>query len=308
MKVFKKEITENFWVELIPASPDRKEYLLYNETLTGFGDYWDINLYKREKLKGIISFAVKDGKANSLPKAPFGGFWMEELIHSEEADFFIQSMEQKLKSIGVFELELTLAPKPYQEFQDLFSYLLFKNGYQCEEVLAHQFFVGKKKLKKITLQDQPKLAKKVIQNKVQITCTPVQNFYFLEEIRQWNRSRGYEVSLDEGRIINQVSEFPECYHLISVWQNDHAIAHTLGVNLSPNSLYYFQSAIDPKVSIKNLGEMLLMRLFQLAVDLKVDFVDLGSSDLENETNHSLMFFKSKFSNDVSNKLTWKKAF
>ncbi|WP_268036887.1 hypothetical protein [Algoriphagus sp. PAP.12] len=308
MKVFKKEITDNFWVELIPASPDRKEYLLYNETLSGQGDYWDINIYKREKLKGIISFAVKDGKANSLPKAPFGGFWMEEQLHSEEADFFLQSMEYKLKSIGVIELSITQAPKPYQASQDLFSYLLFKNGYQCQEVLAHQFYVGKKKLKKLTQNDQPKVAKKVTQNKLQITCHPVQNFSFLEEIRHWNRSRGYEINLDESRLINQVSEFPECYHLISIWQNETPVAHTLGVKLTPKSLYYFQSAIDPKVSIKNLGEVLLMRLFQLAVDLKVDFVDLGSSDLEKDVNHSLMFFKSKFSNDVSNKLTWKKAF
>ena len=62
--------------------------------------------------------------------------------------------------------------------------------------------------------------------------------------------------------------------------------------------------MNPKITLKNGGELILHELFQLAVEQKVDFIDLGSSDLVEGANHSLMFFKSRFGNDISNKITW----
>lgn len=294
-------------MEVLPSTKIKKDYLLSNEMLVDQGDYLDFVLSKKEKIKGTLTLAVKGSQAISLPQAPFGGFWTEEMINSETAEFFISQVEELLKSRGVKSLTIHQAPKPYQRCHDLFSFLLFQNGYVAENMSAHQFFIGKKKIKKLSQHDHAKFTKKLSQGSLELYCGAIQNFTFLQQIRDWNRSKGYEVNLQESRLIYQVSEFPERYFLITLSRDGVAIAHTLAVKLTQDSLYYYQSAIDPKVTLKNLGDLLLMRLFQLAVDEKVEFIDLGTSELSTGANHSLMFFKSRFSNDISTKLTWTKS-
>jgi hypothetical protein len=132
----------------------------------------------------------------------------------------------------------------------------------------------------------------------------IQNFGFLDEIRSWNKSKGYQMIFDDNRLINQVSENPDRYFLVTLLKDELAIAHTLSVRLLPDSLFYFLSAVNPKSNVKNIGELLLHCLFQLAVEQKVDFIDLGSSDTDSGPNHKLMFFKSRFSNEICNKTKW----
>ena len=141
-----------------------------------------------------------------------------------------------------------------------------------------------------------------------IYCADINNFDFLNDIRNWNSARGYSTLFDEKRLIQQVAEFPDRYFLISILSENQALAHALAVKLVPESLYYYLSAIRPTSNISNGGDLLLQGLFQLAVEQKSDFIDLGSSEVASEINASLMFFKSRFSNDISNKVTWTRSF
>ena len=69
----------------------------------------------------------------------------------------------------------------------------------------------------------------------------------------------------------------------------------------------FLSANKTDTSFKNLGEILIYGLISLGVEEKVEVIDLGSSELENRINHKLMYFKSRYSNDIGNKITWIKS-
>jgi hypothetical protein len=80
----------------------------------------------------------------------------------------------------------------------------------------------------------------------------------------------------------------------------------LAVKLISDSIYYFLSALDSTTSIKNGGDFLLHGLFLLAREQKVDFIDPGSSETKAGVNHCLMFYKSRFANDIRNKITWEK--
>jgi hypothetical protein len=171
-------------------------------------------------------------------------------------------------------------------------------------LLNHQFFIGKKKIKKFVQRESAKYSSKYKELGLKVQAGSIQNFGFLQDIKTWNQARGYDILYDDSRLIAQVSDFPERYFLISILKDGKPIAHTLGVKLLPDSIYYFLSATFPKNAVKNLGEMCLFQLFQLASDQKLNFIDLGSSDLNSGANHSLIFFKSRFSNDISNKVTW----
>jgi hypothetical protein len=293
-------------LKVVNASQVRSTYFLQQCRTDGYQEQLDFQWLKKGKIRASITFAIATdgGKAVSLPKSPFGGIWVEGVISSNSLEEFIQEIIKELKYRGISQIEIIQAPKPYEGNADLINYLLFKNGFLQEEILSHQFFIGKNKIKNFLQKELSGIRKKSKELGLRIYSGAILNFSFLQEINNWNLQRGYLTKVEEDRLIRQVSEFPDRYFLLSVIKNNRAVAHSLCVLLQPDSLYYFLSGIDPKAELKSCGDFVLLGIFQLAKNLKVDFIDLGSFDLPNEVNHNLMFFKSRFSNDISNKISW----
>lgn len=292
---------------MISALKEERDYFLSNFPFDNYQDQLDFIWEKKQKTKAHITFAIsKTGEAVSLPQSPFGGFWIQEGLSSASLEAFISAIIEEMNHRGIQSISLTQCPKPYEPQFDLINYLLFKSGFEQEKVLSHHFFIGKKKIKKLAQKESAKIQLKSKNVGLKVSHSSISNFGFLKEIRSWNAQKGYEVAIDENKIVQQVSEYPDRYFLICMSKNGIVIGYSLGVKLTSDSLYYFLSAINPKNPVKYGGELILNELFQLAVEQKVNFIDLGSSDLEEGANHSLMFFKSRFSNDICNKITWVK--
>lgn len=305
LEAYNKETTEAHQLQVVSSLGERYAYFLRNSKTVGFSDQLDFRWVKKDKIKASLTLAISENhEAVSLPQAPFGGIWIEDNLSSAALEAFILSVLDELKHRGVLTVKIVQPPKPYEANQDLINYLLFKLGFELESLLSHQFFIGKKRIKKLVQRESSKYASKLKDLGLSIQAGSIQNFGFLQEIKTWNTQRGYDILFDDARLIGQVSDFPERYWLISIYKDGKAIVHTLGVKLLPDSIYYFLSSTLPKSTIKNLGEIALFHLFQLASDLKLNFIDLGSSDSDSGANHSLIFFKSRFSNDISNKVTW----
>ncbi|EAZ79101.1 hypothetical protein [Algoriphagus machipongonensis] len=306
MTTYKKEFSDGYELRVDSSFLEERKYLLANFPNPG-DDLLDFIWLKKGKEKASILFSINsDQIAKSLPLAPFGGFFISDKLSSESLEEFLNHVEFYLKEKGIKKIELTQAPKPYEINHDLIAYLLFKNKFEQEQVLSHQFFIGKKKIKKFLKKENSRYQSRAKDAGVIVSNCSINNFNFLQDIRAWNQQRGYHVNLDENRIIQQVSEYPDRYFLISLMQGEVAIGHSLAVKLFPETIYYFLSAINPRVQVKYGGELMLYNLFKLASEEKVEIIDLGSSDLEVSPNHDLIFFKSRFSNDISNKITWVK--
>lgn len=305
MEAHAKETTEGYELIVVSSFGEKSPYFLRNCTTAGFTEQLDFRWVKKEKTKASITFAIAKGtEAISLPQSPFGGIWIEDGLSSSALDGFIQAVLENLTHRGIPLVRIIQPPRPYEQNLDLINYLLYKAGFHQESVVSHQFFVGKKKIKKLAQKENQKYLNKAKDLGLKIQVGSIQNFGFLQEIKTWNQSRGYAILFDDSRLISQVSDFPERYFLISILKDGKAQAHTLGVKLVPDGIYYYLTATKPKSPIKNLGEMGLFHLFTLAADQKLNFIDLGSSDSDAGANHSLIFFKSRFSNDISNKVTW----
>ncbi|MFN3997697.1 hypothetical protein [Algoriphagus sp.] len=304
MKTYDKALSDLHELLVVPSVEERRAYFLRNCETNGFATQLDFKWLKKGKSKASLTLAISETEAVSLPMSPFGGIWIEDLLSSEALEAFIKAVLEDLRGRKISCIRISQAPKPYEPNFDLINYILFKLGFKQESILSHQFFIGKKKIKKFVLKENSKYSKKIKELGLKIETGPIQNFGFLQEIRAWNNARGYNILFDDARLISQVSDFPERYFLVSILKDGSPIAHILGVKLTLDSIYYFLSATLPKSEIKNLGELGLFHLFHLASDQKLNFVDLGSSDLNVGPNHSLIFFKSRFSNDISNKVTW----
>ncbi|WP_439488232.1 hypothetical protein [Algoriphagus sp.] len=305
LKNFKKVINEPHNLRVISAHKATRDYFLSNFLSDACQDQLDFVWEKNQKCKAVISLAISEsGEAVSLPESPFGGFWIMETLSSSSLEAFISAFLEELNHRGIRSVAITQAPKPYESQSDLINYLLFKNGFVQKKLVSHHFFIGKKKIKKQMQKETARLQSKGKEVGLKVSHSNISNFKFLKSIREWNMRRGYEITIDEGRLVRQVSEYPDRYFLASLSSNGVDIGHSLGVKLTSDSIYYYLSALDPQGNVRNGGELLLNELFKVAVEQKVNFIDLGSSDLVATTNHSLMFFKSRFSNDISNKVTW----
>ena len=266
-------------------------------------------LLKKDKLKAILYVVIQqNGDAVSLPNLPFGGIWISSQIHSDELQFFVKEILKELHRRKCSVVKIIQPPKPYEKYSELIGNILFKEGFLPESIQSHQFFIGKKKLKSEVKIFSEKNKKSLQSLAICMKKGPVSNLNFLNDIRNWNSERGYLTHFDEKRLIHQVSEFPDRYFQISLFRDSKAVAHSLAVKLLPDSFYYYLSAIRPNSQISNGGDLLLQSLFQLAAEQKTEFIDLGSSEVESDLNSSLMFFKARFSNDVSNKVTWTRRF
>lgn len=296
-------------IQISEFAPVDHPYFLLNSGSASDTQQLTFRLLKKDKLKAIFYIALQpNGEAVSLPNLPFGGVWIPSQIHSDELQFFVREILKELQLRNCLSVKIIQPPKPYEKYSELIGNVLFKEGFIPEVVHSHQFFLGKKRLKTEVKAFSDRNKKSLQSLELSVKKGPVQNFNFLNDIRYWNSQKGYLILFDEKRLIHQVSEFPERYFQIDLIQKGEAVAHALAVRLLPDSMYYYLSAIRPDSNISNGGDLLLQSLFQLAAEQKSEFIDLGSSEFNSGINSSLMFFKSRFSNDVSNKVTWTRRF
>lgn len=296
-------------VQFSASTPIDHSYFLLKVDSAADSQLLTFRLLKKEKIKALLKIVIlQNGEAVSLPNLPFGGIWIPGQIHSDELHFFVREILQELQHRNCSSVKIIQPPKPYEKYSELIGNVLFKEGFTPELVHSHQFFLGKKKLKSEVKAFSDKYRKSLQSSGLTVKKGPVQNLNFLSDIRRWNSEKGYLTLFDENRLIHQVSEFPERYFQISLMQGGVAIAHCLAVKLLSDSIYYYLSAIRPNSNLSNGGDLLLQSLFQLAAEKKTEFIDLGSSEVDLEINSSLMFFKARYSNDISNKVTWTRSF
>lgn len=306
MKALEHTSPDPLRFQTFESSPQAKDYFLAN--IPGGGlEYLHFEDQKKGKVKIWITLAItSDQRAISLPNLPFGGFWCEKGLNSSILESFIEFLTGKLKARGVKSITIVQAPKNYECHSDLVNYLLFKLGWNLKNVLSHQFYTGSKKITKFLLAEGPRIRRKLKAAGLATSHHSISSFEFLKKIKAWNSQKGYESSLIEDHLVQQVSSYPERYFLLKLEKGEEVVGFVLAVLLTPNSLYYFLSGLDSTKEIKGGGDFLLFELFLLAKEQKVDFIDLGSSDLGARANHSLIFFKARFSNDISNKMSWSK--
>jgi hypothetical protein len=308
LKASENDTLDSLRFRTLESVPHAKDYFLANIPVNGL-KYLHFEDQKKGKVKIWITVAITpDQHAVSLPNSPFGGFWCEKGLSSTALDTFIELVTECLKVKGVKSLTIVQSPKNYEPYSDLVNYLLFKIGWNLKIVLSHQFYSGPKKIKKYLQTEGPRIRKKLKVAGLTTSHHPISNFDFLKKIKAWNSQKGYKSSINEDHLVHQVSSYPERYFLLKLEKGERVLGFVLAVLLTSNSLYYFLSGMDSCKESKGGGDFMLFELFLLAKEQKVDFIDLGSSDIGDRANHSLMFFKARFSNEISNKMTWSKEF
>ncbi|QDH79968.1 GNAT family N-acetyltransferase [Echinicola soli] len=299
------DITNNYdFVLQENPQPDHPYFL--HDYLVGEGErYFCAKLLKKQKVRALIFVVLKaDGRAISLNNAPFGGLWAEKKISSDSLQYLVSELLQALKGLGADHFRVVQPPSTYDENNPLVHYVLKSQGFQLEGILLHHFLEDRKFIKGFIHAKISKHKKKVKKLQCTVEASSIKTFNFLKDIKRWRSQRGHEYNVQEENLIQQVSAYPDRYFLVSLYQNEQAAAHALCVKLTPNSLYYYLPAINPSLQQAYTGEGLLFEVIRLGESLGVDFIDLGSSDLDGQPNHNLIRYKMKNANNAGNKFIW----
>ncbi|AGA79060.1 GNAT family N-acetyltransferase [Echinicola vietnamensis] len=299
------DIAKNYDFVLQENPPTEHPYFLH-DYLIGEGErYFCARLLKKQKVRALIYVVLKaDGRAISLNNAPFGGLWTERKISSDSLQYLVAELILALKSLGAHSFRLVQPPSTYDENNPLVHYVLKSQGFQLEGVLLHHFLEDKKYIKGFIHAKASKHKKKVKKLHCTVETGSIKTFNFLKDIKWWRTQRSHEYNVQEEKLIRQVSAYPDRYFLVSLYQEAQAVAHALCVKLTPNSLYYYLPAINPALQQAYTGEALLFEVIRLGESLGVDFIDLGSSDLDGQPNHNLIRYKMKNANNAGNKFIW----
>ncbi|GGZ14365.1 hypothetical protein GCM10007049_02780 [Echinicola pacifica] len=295
---------------IIQENPEIEHPYFLLDYQSGAGErYYMAKLSKKAKVKVMITFVIGEDKvAYSLPNAPFGGFWADKKVSTESLVSIMEELFRELKIMGVKTFKVNQSTILYEENSPLINYVMDSQGFALKKILLHHYMVDRKFIKGYVQAKAPKHKKKLKKLEYLTEVSGIKTFNFLKNIKKWRSQRGHDYKLSEERLIHQVAAYPERYHLVSVMQDAEPLAHALCVRLTPNSLYYFLPAIDPQRQQSYTGEALLFEVVRLGESLGVDFIDLGSSDLENQPNHNLIRFKNKYANQRVNKYNWEIEF
>ncbi|MBD8487212.1 GNAT family N-acetyltransferase [Echinicola sp. CAU 1574] len=299
------DIVKHYDFVIVEQPNEDHPYFLHDYTPSEGERFFCAKLLKKQKPKGQLFFVLKkDGTAISLKNAPFGGFWLEKKISSESFQVFVEELTLELKALGANTLTVIQPPDIYESNNPLIHYILKTQGFFMDNMLLHHFLEDRRFMKGFLHAKSSKHRKRIKKLEYEIEVGGIKNFNFLKDIKWWRSQRGHEYNVQEEKLIQQVSTYPERYFLISLVQAQNTVAHVLCVKLTPNSLYYYLPAINPTLQETYTGEALLFEVVKLGESLGVDFIDFGSSDLDGKANHNLIRFKSKNANKAFNKISW----
>jgi hypothetical protein len=287
-------------------SRDQEDFLFHNASYFLFEKLYKACLLKKGKIIVEIYFVIQENQAISLPNSPYGGFFSKGDFSLKAFDTFLSEIISFFKAKGLSKIQIAQAPVFLEKKSEEFNYLLTLKGFHPESILCHQVCLGKEAIQAKSRWLIKKHAERIDFRGYEIKVNEIKNVDLLLQIKNWNTLRGYKIPWSEKKLIKDIKNFPDRYYSISVFHNNEAVGHAVAVHTFPKHLYYFISGIDPVNQYVHTGEFLMTGLFQLASMLDVETLDLGSSQIDDRPNYSLMHFKKRFSNLGLNKWKWVK--
>ena len=128
-------------------------------------------------------------------------------------------------------------------------------------------------------------------------------YIFLDACR---KEKGYSLSMSYAEIEKLAKVFPERIILTAVIDKNQIVAANISIRVYDHVLYNFYH--DHASEYDSVSPVVLLNegLYQLCQKEKVQFLDLGTSNIEGELNESLLNFKINLGAEPSRKLTFTK--
>ncbi len=128
-------------------------------------------------------------------------------------------------------------------------------------------------------------------------------YSFLSESRQ---AKGYQLSMDWNQMQRTVRQLPSHFLVFAVEEAEQLAAAAICIRVSDTILYTFYYAHAAAYDKLSPVTMLLQGIYQFAVDQSIQLIDLGTSQVDEKLNPSLLHFKKSVGGKPSAKYSFTK--
>ena len=275
----------------IPVAYYKKGYLVSQ-------DHPSFRAYSGESM--FIAFNIDNKNAISIPRSPFGSFFVEKNNENnlkEFWDFILNDLRQE----GVKRVEIRNPASIYNSFpsQIDFEALGFQLLYQdlnqhidlSSETEIHQ--MQERKLK--ALKNEGFHFRKMNEDEFETAHK------FLTVCRQ---AQGLQINISLEQLNTLAQNLPNTYDCFGVFREEKISALCFTVNVSEDIVYYYLPGTSPMFRNQSPMVMLLTGMIDYFKGKGYSYLDLGVSSFEGKVQETLKVFKERMGGVNSDKITY----
>jgi hypothetical protein len=295
---------------------DRKEYerTLYHEAahLRSQGAE-PVSFYilreKSNALAGEIHFFIREHKALSPLRAPFGSFLLKKKLPVPVLDRFILYCEEELRKKGVKDVSLIHAPYDYcADVYAILHPLLFQREYQVVRAdISALIPVSEGSIEGRLADWERRKLRHARQAGLSFRRYAIEELTDVYDfIAGCRTTKGYSLSMQSEEVKRLSEVFPDRMYLFGVLDQKRLVAAALCLRVLGEVLYTFYYDHDPEYDEVSPVVMLLEGIYSRTYSENIRWIDLGTSSVDGSLRFSLLTFKLNVGARPSPKYTFQK--
>ncbi len=255
-----------------------------------------------------VSFHIKDNKAYSPARAPFGSFLFSERLSPLGLYQFIQHCEDELQKRGLKSLQIIDPPLFYRTSGELLHTILFNLNYR----VSHAELSSGIRIDHINFEEKIELweKRKLKQAKAMGLQCKSQPLSQLETVYTFiltcRKQKGYHLSMTLEELRHTADVFKENFFLFGVFLQKELTAASIAICVHPSILYNFYSGHLKKFDAVSPMVLLTKGIYQYCEKQHIQLLDLGTSSIYGQPNFTLLDFKLRLGAVPSAKITFEK--
>jgi hypothetical protein len=250
---------------------------------------------------------VKGHRALSPFRAPFGSFDYADNLELSELYDFIGACERKLRQLQVSQIVIK-HPPVYAERLTLVPVFLVNLGYRISNAEVGAYIKVDDKELSEKLDAWPTRKRKQAQQwqpafKVLDHRSVGMIYDFISNARI---DRGFSLSMDKKSLMETVTACKPYFHLFGVYRQGVLVAAAISIRVSKEVLYNFYLAHSKDTDKFSPVVILIEGIYGWCRERNIQWLDLGTSALEDKPNFSLLEFKLRLGAVPVSKFTFSK--
>ena len=240
-------------------------------------------------LNSFVAFSIQGKKAISIPRSPFGSFFIENKNKTDLRAFW-ELIANDLRSEGVKQIEIKNPSEIYHSFpnikdlQDLGFNILHEDLNQhielTKEVKIHQ--MQERKLK--ALKTEGFQFRKMHEDEYE------KAHKFLTVCRQ---AQGLQINISWDRLEKLTQSLPDSYACFGVFRDEKISALCFTVNVTEEIAYYYLPGTSPMFRNQSPMVMLIMGMVEYYKKQGFKYLDMGLSSVDGKIQETLKLFKER---------------
>jgi len=263
-----------------------------------------------QQIKSLVHFHIHGDVAWSPLRATYGSYISSTSISEKELDEFVDFTESKVRASRVKSIILKNPPVLYSPGEcQLLNQVLTKRGYHIDlEEISVIIPVTDKSFESGLHRSEKKRLRKCRESNLVFSMISLDRLPAIYEfLVTCKEKKGYTISLTLEELAKVSSAYPDLFFLSQVTLNDEVIAANISIKVNRKVLYNFYHDHSDSYDLLSPVVFLNEGLYLFCQQQGLKMLDLGTSMLKRDINHTLLDFKLRLGGVPSSKFTLVKS-